>query len=131
MHRPAIRMREHWKLIAILDDDSTLRIDDSSVTEGNTGTTPMPFNVTLDNSSAVTVTVHVQTSNGSAMAPGDYTAVSQNLTFAPGQTSKTVNVQVKGDATNETGSVGEGTLRLATAPPGRALLGRRFRDHER
>src|SRR5205823_13824160 len=36
-----------------------------------------------------------------AGAPSDYTASSGTLTFTPGQTSKAVNVAVKGDLLNE------------------------------
>jgi hypothetical protein len=42
--------------------------------------------------------VHFSTSNGNAVAPGDYVAQPDTvLTFAPGETSKPVNVTVKGD----------------------------------
>jgi chitinase len=81
----------------ILDDDSTVSVSDSSLAEGDSGTAPMPFTVTLANPSSVTVTVHFQTQNGSAVAPGDYTSVSTTVTFTAGQVSKTVNVPVKGD----------------------------------
>ena len=40
------------------------------------------------------------TSNGSADS-GDYTSTSGTLTFAPGQTSKTITVLVNGDTTIE------------------------------
>jgi hypothetical protein len=85
------------KQTTILDDDSTVRINDKSQPEGNAGQAPMPFAVTLDNPSAVTVTVHVQSANGSAVAPGDYTGTNTTLTFTPGQVSKIVNPQIKGD----------------------------------
>jgi len=85
------------KTTTILDDDSTLRINDNSQFEGNSGTAPMPFTVTLDNPSSVPVTVNVHNANGSATAPSDYTGVNVTLTFAPGQVSKTVNPQIKGD----------------------------------
>ena len=39
--------------------------------------------------------------NGSAKAPGDYKAASGTLTFAPGETQKTVSVTVVGDNLNE------------------------------
>jgi hypothetical protein len=85
----------------ILDDDSTLRISDASQPEGNSGTSLMPFTVTLDNASAVPVSVHFQTVNGSATAPSDYVAASGTFTFAPGVTSRTVNIAIKGDTTVE------------------------------
>ena len=87
------------KVTQIRDDDSTLRISDSPQTlepDGN-NVTPMPFTVTLDNPSASTVTVRVRTIVGSAASPGDYTARDITLTFQPGQTTKTVNVNVRAD----------------------------------
>jgi hypothetical protein len=85
------------KTTTIADDDSTLRISDATVVEGNSGTTPMVFTVTLDNASAVPVTVNYASQNGSATAPSDYVAATGTLTFNPGQVSKTVTVHVKGD----------------------------------
>jgi hypothetical protein len=89
------------KTTTIVDDDSTLRIDDRSQNEGNSGTTPMVFHVTLDNAAPATVTVHYQTLDGTATASSDYTATSGTLTFTPGQTSQTVSVPIKGDLTVE------------------------------
>jgi hypothetical protein len=70
----------------ILVDDSTLRIGDVSQNEGNSGTAPMPFTVTLDNASSVPVTVHFQTVSGSATASVDYNTTSFTMTFNPGTT---------------------------------------------
>ena len=47
------------------------------------------------------VSVHYATANGTATAPADYAAASGTLDFAPGETSKTVTVAVKGDALDE------------------------------
>lgn len=65
---------------------------------------PMPgqtatavFTVTLDSSSTNTITVAYSTADGSALAGADYTAASGILTFAPGQTSQTINVQILSD----------------------------------
>jgi len=74
-----------------------LSINDASVTEGNAGTTNMVFTVTLSASSSQTVTVAYATYQDSATAGLDYTSVSGTLTFAPGETSKTVSVPVIGD----------------------------------
>jgi hypothetical protein len=59
------------------------------------------FTVKLSAPSSKPVTVKYATSNGTAIAGSDYTAVSGTLTFAPGKTSKTIKVPVKGDRTAE------------------------------
>jgi hypothetical protein len=66
------------------------------------------FTVTLSQALAESATVAFATSNGTAIAPGDYTATSGTLTFAPGQTTAVISVTVKGDQNvepNETFSV--------------------------
>ena len=47
------------------------------------------------------MTVNYATVDGTAIAPGDYTATTGLLTFTPGQTSKTVDVALIGDARDE------------------------------
>ncbi len=89
------------KTTTIVDDDSTMRINDVSQNEGNSGTSQMTFAVTLDNASPLTVTAHYQTVNGSATAPSDYTATFGTVTFSPGQTSRPVTVSINGDLTVE------------------------------
>ncbi len=74
-----------------------LSIDDVSIPEGNGGSSSADFTVTLSSPSSQTVTVDFATGNGTATAPVDYTAVSGTLTFAPGQTTRTVSVPVNGD----------------------------------
>jgi hypothetical protein len=88
----------------ITDNDATpsLRINNVSVTEGNTGTiVNASFTVTLSAASAQTVNVTYGTSDVSAVAGQDYTAVSGTLTFSPGTTTQTVVVPVLGDALDE------------------------------
>ena len=46
-------------------------------------------------------TVDFATSNGSAAAGSDYTAQSGTVTFAPGETSKTISIAVQGDRRRE------------------------------
>jgi hypothetical protein len=78
-------------------DTPSLAINDVTVTEGNTGTTAATFTVSLSAAYGQAVTVHYATSDGSAVAGSDYQAASGTLTFAAGQTSKTVTVLVNGD----------------------------------
>jgi hypothetical protein len=79
----------------------TLTIANVNVVEGDSGTTPAEFIVTLDPAAGVNVTVNYQTLNGTATSTKDYVSTSGTLTFTPGQVSKTVTVSVKGDTTKE------------------------------
>jgi large repetitive protein len=87
---------------SISDDDPlpTLSVADVTVAEGDSGTTPASFVVTLSAASGRTVTVDYATANGTATG-ADYTATSGELTFSPGQTTKSVVVSVKGDTVDE------------------------------
>ena len=55
------------------------------------------FTVTMAAASAVPVTVNYATADGTALAGADYTAVSGVLTFAPGETTKTIAVPILND----------------------------------
>jgi hypothetical protein len=99
----------------------TLNVNDVAVSEGNSGTSTATFTVTLNPPSLGTVTVDYATANGTAVAPDDYTATSGTLTFAPGETSKTVSVSVNGDTTDEPDE--RFTLNLSNATGG-ATIGR-------
>ena len=87
----------------ITDDDGspTISVNDVTVTEGNSGTTPATFTVSLSQASGRTVTVAYATSDSTATQPSDYASTSGTLTFNPGDTSKTVTVNVNGDTTVE------------------------------
>ena len=83
------------------DTSAALSIADVTVTEGNSGTLNAALVVTLSHASAQTVTVNYATANGTAVAPGDYTARTGSLSFAPGTTTAQVTVPVVGDTRNE------------------------------
>ena len=87
----------------VTDDDATpaLSINGVLQAEGDSGTTPAAFTVSLDNPSGKTVTVDWTSTNGTATAGSDFSAASGTVVFAPGQTSKTVSVSVSGDVTYE------------------------------
>ena len=88
----------------VVDDDAPtyLSVSDVSVTEGNAGTTPATFTVTRSGNTAVGVSVKYATANASATAGSDYTALaSTTLSFAAGETSKTVAADVTGDTAAE------------------------------
>jgi probable HAF family extracellular repeat protein len=79
----------------------SLAINNVSVTEGSGGTVGATFTVRLSAPSPVPVTVTYATADGTAAAGRDYVAASDTLTFAPGETSKTIVVGVIGDRTDE------------------------------
>ena len=83
----------------ILNDDvaASMNIADTSVTEGNAGTTSMTFTVTLATPVPETVTVNYTTSNGTAIAGTDYVAESGTITFAPNDQSEQITIDVTGD----------------------------------
>jgi Ca2+-binding RTX toxin-like protein len=88
----------------ITDDDPPPVIsvtDAGPVNEGDSGTTNVEFKVSLSAASGRQVRVDFFTTDDSAQAPSDYTARSGALTFAPGETEKTVLVAVKGDTADE------------------------------
>jgi CSLREA domain-containing protein len=89
--------------VTIIDDDSTpqLTITDANVIEGNSGTTPAGFTVSLSHASASTITVNWGATAGSANAGSDFAAAGGSLTFLPGETSKPVTVNVNGDTSDE------------------------------
>lgn len=89
-----------------IGDDDTLPVlsvnNPVSIDEGNTGTVTLLYTVTLSSASTQTVTVAYATADGTAtVADNDYTAKSGTLSFAPGETSKIVQVVIKGDTKNE------------------------------
>ncbi|MES2583292.1 MAG: retention module-containing protein, partial [Pseudomonadota bacterium] len=83
----------------IVDNEPKISINDVTVNEA-AGTAT--FTVTLSDSAASNVTVQYSTSNGTATAGSDYTARAlTTLTFAPGETTKTVTVNITNDTTVE------------------------------
>ncbi|MFP5246323.1 MAG: ELWxxDGT repeat protein, partial [Thermoanaerobaculia bacterium] len=97
--------RELW---AMPLSDARLSIADARAVEGNV----LRFVVSLSGTAQQNVTVAYTTANGTATA-GDYEAASGTLTFAPGETAKTIDVHLLGDSAGE----GNETLfvRLANA----------------
>jgi hypothetical protein len=87
----------------ITDDDAApdVSIADAGVTEGNSGTADLTFDVTLSNASSSDVSVDYATSDGTATAGTDYTAASGTLTIPAGSTTGTITVHAKGDTTFE------------------------------
>jgi hypothetical protein len=90
----------------IVDEEGpvTAHIANTGVLEGDTGTSPLTYTVTLSAAPAAgqNFTLRVATANGTATAGSDYTALPlTTISFAAGETSKTVNVTISGDTTVE------------------------------
>lgn len=88
----------------IEDDDEPqhfLTIEDVAMHEGLFGTREFVFTVALSAASSAPVSVNYVTANGTATAGSDYHPQSGTLTFAAGQTTRTIGVVVKGDWTRE------------------------------
>jgi hypothetical protein len=84
----------------ILDNDvapATLTIADATVTEGGT----LSFIVTRGGNTAIAASASYATANGTAVAPGDYTSASGTVSFAAGETSKTISVATVDDTSVE------------------------------
>jgi subtilisin family serine protease len=75
----------------------TLSISGSNVQEGNSGTRPLTFTVSLSSVATSPITVNYATSGGTATAGIDYQTTTGVLTFNPGETFKSVPVNVIGD----------------------------------
>ncbi|HKQ49999.1 MAG TPA: DUF4394 domain-containing protein [Phycisphaerae bacterium] len=74
-----------------------MSISNVNVTEGDAGLSNAVFNVTLSDTSLTAVTANFATADGTASAASDYAQKNGSLTFSPGQTAKTVTINVVGD----------------------------------
>ena len=88
-----------------------LSVADAQVEEGPDAA--LDFAVTLSRASTEVVTVDYATSDVSAVAGADYTRTTGTLTFAPGETVKTVSVLVIDDTVDDDGE----TLTLVLSNP--------------
>jgi len=96
-----------------------ISIDDPALSEGNSGTTLLGFVVTLSKPSSNTVTVSYGTcglgcGTGTAGAGSDYTIKNGTVTFAPGQTSRSIVIAMTGDSTAEPDETFDVNLSAAT-----------------
>ena len=95
-----------------------ISVGDASVVEGNSGTKQMVFTVSLSQAATGPVTVNYATANGTATAGQDYVAKSGTITFAAGETQKTISVTVTGDKAAELNE----TLALTLSSPAGATI---------
>jgi len=87
----------------IVNDDRAIVLPGGAVVaEGNSATTTLLLPLTLSNPSTLTITVQWRTASESGPPPHadpatDFTVASGLVTFAPGETEKTVTISVNGD----------------------------------
>jgi hypothetical protein len=101
--------RSSWNMTNIIDDDvntmSSMGFSSNnfSIVEGNDGMKKFDFVVSLDKVSSDTVTVGYTTNKlkGTATEGSDFIRQEGVLTFAPGELSKTISIDVVGDTTYE------------------------------
>jgi len=109
----------------ITDDDPQPTISINSppgVLEGDSGTTPVNFTVSLSNASSQTITVNWTTADGSATtADSDYNGVASPtiITFNPGDLTQPISVDIIGDSTPES----DETFVVNLATPSNASIG--------
>ena len=105
--------------VTIMDDDDTpsLSVGDVAVSEGIAGGRVV-FTVSLSSPTSRQVTVEYATSDGTATDGADYTGGSGSLTFAPGETEKTISFAVADDSLDEE----DETFTLALSGPSNATL---------
>ena len=83
-------------VLSIVDNElpSVFQLSDAPPYSVSEGAGPATITVTRTAGTAGGVTVQFATSDGTATAGADYTAVTQTLTFGPGQTSQTVTIPI-------------------------------------
>ena len=99
---------ERTLYLSVPQTPGALSVADAAVDEGPGAT--LDFVVTLSGPSGEAVTVDYATSDETATAGSDYTATSGTLTFASGETGKTVSVAVLDDAHDDGGETVTFTL---------------------
>jgi hypothetical protein len=105
----------------IVDDDPVPSVDigNTSVLEGDTGTTQAVFTVSLSGQSSRTITVSFGTQDGSAVSGNDYVAQTGTVSFAPLATNRTIAIVVNGDTVPEPAE----TFYVNLSNPANAVLG--------
>ena len=87
----------------ITNDDRlpSLSINNITVLEGDSGTTPAEFTVSVLSPTDIGITVNFTTIDGTASNGFDYVSSSGAISFPPGVTNQTISVLVNGDTFDE------------------------------
>lgn len=104
--------------LTITDDDAAPSLSIADAASSDESAVSTSLTVSLSAASAKTITVDYATSDGTATAGSDYTATSGTLTFAAGDTSKTIDVAVLADTTFE----GDETVTITISNPSNASI---------
>jgi hypothetical protein len=102
----------HAAVLTILDNTATISLSASSYSVGE-GDGSTSIQLTRTGGPVGSFTVHFATSDGTASAGSDYTAVSQDVTFAVGETSKTISIPITNDSLPES----DETVALSLSSP--------------
>ena len=103
--------------ITITDDEAALTIGVASAEAGESDDA-LRFSVTLSAPASRSVTVDFEAQSATATVGQDFGATSGTLTFAPGQTTQTIAVDLLADGTDEP----DETLRLSLSNPSQGTL---------
>jgi hypothetical protein len=104
---PVGYLADHWNtarsaFLSTTDGDDPLGIVGATIPEGDPFTAkPLPLTVSLAVPQNNTATVRWATADGTAVAGQDYEPASGTITFAPGETTKSISVNVIGDYDRE------------------------------
>lgn len=103
-------LRNSWVGANIINDDAVPAItvgfpqNNIYITEGNAGSKKLNFTVELSSAATAAVSVNYTTAGnhyGSATPNVDYAAATGQITFAPGELSKTIAIDILGDTVYE------------------------------
>ncbi len=84
------------------DDGYAIKTRNEIITEGDEGTKALQFTASLNDKFDRRVTANYQTADGTATtADNDYSAVSGEISFSPGELEKTLSVPIHGDGREE------------------------------
>lgn len=106
------------KATILNDEVPRLSVSDSQITEGDSGFNEIVFTVSLSSAATSAVVVNYATQDNTALAGRDYVGTSGQISFAAGETSKTISVRVLGDLTQESTE----DFRLLLSSPKGAIL---------